>query len=131
LNGKDATIKLLMGVEITAPKPTLSPDKIPKFNAIEAMSESVNEQGSEPIFPQYDSANAKWSPEEVKDEKAQWDKVKSLWQAPELGTKCRDSTMDLWKQVMFWQNGVKADTPTLLLEKFDNLYLTAPLISVG
>lgn len=46
-----AAIKLLMVFEIMALKPTISPDKIDKFSAIDAMKEAVFLQGQEPEFP--------------------------------------------------------------------------------
>lgn len=121
----------MMGIEIIAPKPTLSEDKIPKFNAIDAMSQSVFVQGQEPIFPKYTDASGSWSPDKVEDEDGQWKAVHDLWEKPEAGVESRQKTMDLWKEAMFWEKELRGDAPEILLNKFDNLYLAAPLISVG
>lgn len=122
-----------MGIEITAPKPTLSQDQIPKFNAVDAMSQSVSVQGQEPIFPKYGDAVNTWSPAAVEDSDGQWKKVSDLWETPEAGVQSRQKTLDLWMDTMFWpkEKALKGDAPEILLKKFDNLYLLAPMISVG
>lgn len=131
LDGNDATIQLLMGAEIIAPKPTLSQDKIPRFNAIDAMSQSVSVQGQEPIFPKYVDANQNWSSDKVVDKDKQWGVVRDLWEKPEAGVESRQKTLDLWQDTIFWEKELKGDIPRTLLGKFDKLYLAAPLVSVG
>ncbi|KAA8903423.1 hypothetical protein FN846DRAFT_954000 [Sphaerosporella brunnea] len=131
LNGKDVAIQLMMGVSVAAPKALLAQDKIPKFNVVDAMSQSVNVPSHEPLFPKYAPANAAWSPDEVKDEDSQWAAVAALWRTPQGGVESRKTTLALWGEAMFWETGVTAEVPELLLEKFDNLYLSAPMISVA
>jgi hypothetical protein len=122
-----------MGAEILAPKPTLSPDKIGKFNAIDAMEQAVFPQGQEPEFPKYLDGSDNWSPQEVKpgEEKEQWDNVKAAWTNPAQGVKKRDDTANLLQRVMGWKRGLTAKAPERLVKDLGNLYLSAPMISVG
>lgn len=118
----------MMGAEITAPKPNLSPDKIGKFSAILAMEEAVLPQG---VFPKYLDGSNNWSPAPTDEGQDQWEKVKGVWTNPAQGPAKRDETVDLLKTVMGWKRSLSAKVPTRLVENLGNLYLTAPMISVG
>lgn len=122
-----------MGVQLKAPKPFLSDDLIPKFSAIDAMSQGVYLVGSEPIFPKLLDSNPAWAPAPVEDPvpPGQWEKVSKTWEDPPAKEESRTKTVTLWKEAMGWVGELSASAPRTLLSKFGTYYMAAPMLSVA
>jgi hypothetical protein len=93
LDGSKPTVALCMGLEIRAPKPILSVDKIPKFDVEDATSKDVNadanddpalvitppiEMGHQPTSVKYDTTNSDPSVRKAAAQKA-WQDTANLW----------------------------------------------------
>lgn len=131
LSGTDVAITLMMGVSIFAPMPTLCQDLIPAFDALKAMSQSVFDQGKEPIFPPANiSEEPSWEPLEGVGGEQQWVEAKNTWKTPRMGKESQQKSVDLWLAAMFWTEKLDGAMPALLNENFDDIYLAAPLLSV-
>lgn len=118
----------MMGVIIRAPDPVLSNDVIPKFNAVDAMSEEIFPQGEEKIFPPNAASSDNWLPLKAAQGSEQWSNVKTAWQAPKTNPQ---KTVDLWTNAFSWDTKLDGSLPPILLKKFDELYLAAPLLCVA
>ena len=107
---------------------------IPKFSASESMEMSVNPQGQEPEFKHIEKSSPNWVPDPamVSNPEVRWDEVPKIWKAKADEQK---KVVKNWSAAMGWvdEDWVGFGTPQLLLEEetFLNLYLAAPMISVG
>ena len=77
---------LMMGVQITAPKPVLSPDPFPAFKVADADLQRLLAERPFPTMADADAAWAPASPFTGDDVKKQYEAVHDGWINPALGT---------------------------------------------
>jgi hypothetical protein len=130
-----------MGATFLAPKPEISDgpmqDRIPAFNAQEAESEFVFSGTATDPFPTFPNANpaaTTWEPAApATGGDAQWKAVVQAWENPVLGATAADLAVEAWIGALGWTAvaDFKGDAPETLLDRFEELILAPPLISVG
>jgi hypothetical protein len=131
-----------MGATFLAPKSEISDgpkqDRIPAFNAQEAESEFVfagTTADPFPTFPESSPASTAWEPEApaTGTPDAQWKAVVQAWEHPTLGGTAADLAVEAWIGALGWRavSDFKGDAPEMLLDRFEELILAPPLISVG
>jgi hypothetical protein len=131
----DSSIKipLMMGINVSSPKPQLAPDKIPKFNFVDAMKMDVNVEGRHPRFPNYlDRIGEDFVPAPSTHGPDQWTKVKKAWEASD-SVKNSQVVLTAWCDAYKWEKDIKivALPPKRTLKKFSTVYMAAPLMCVS
>lgn len=119
----------MMGIELSSPEPHIAPDKIPKFSAIDAMSENVSEQSFEPLFKPHDNSVPAFAHNDL-TEAQRWEEVPKQWQ----DTRAKQAKMARFfaKNVGWGEDSVKdVQTPDMLWSKFKVLYMAPPMVSVA
>lgn len=130
LSSRDNTVSLMMGVTIVSPKPTISSDKIPKFNFVHAFAVDVYGPAEQkPKFPVIAKSAETFFPEKPDSGPKQWDDVKNAWAAPAAATAAK-SVLDAWKAAFGWSSEAKVQStpPPKVLSEFGQLYMSAPLL---
>ena len=129
----------MMGVNLTAPPPILSPDKLPAFNIEDADLENLT---AEKTFPQQESAHDEFRPVEPLvgpdpyPDKPQYDAVHTAWTEGTWEKEKPGSTAAFvrkWASAFGWDADTLsrvAGMPATLNAQFDNLYVAAPLLTV-
>jgi hypothetical protein len=156
LNTGGETQSMLMGLTVQAPKPALSPDQIQPFNALDAMSENVFDDGDKsdpravntmgeavaqaeadgwsPNIPTVTTPRpqASWSPaapaDSSSDPAAQWEAVSKAWQNPSQGAATAQDVLSRWKAAYGWTtNKAAAPARCSSLVTMELNYLSPPL----
>jgi hypothetical protein len=126
-----------MGVSLAAPAPTLSPDKIPKFNAISANSQDVFDPAK--AFPPVDAEAGRWLPSDPlpADQIAkQYADVEVACLNPTLGATAAQTAADLFVQAFGWVGddgkalALDGSPPEVLVGALDQFDMAPPVISV-
>ncbi|KAH8702265.1 hypothetical protein BGW36DRAFT_405079 [Talaromyces proteolyticus] len=133
MKGDQPARNLLMGIQVESPKPQLSPDKIKKFNVVNAMKMQVTiDDPKKQVLPTFPARDGRWSPAPSTGDKTQWDKVKAQWLNP-AQPHDRDVAVQCLPQILGWKNtsSLTAKLPNRLLDDFGNLYMAAPMLSVA
>ena len=121
LDGNNSTIKdALMGVQVICPLPEWPDDHIPPFNAHDAMFVEIIEGERFPIV-QPSSQSQAWLPKET-----DWNGAKSAWSLP-AQTAIEVATE--WAIAFKWIDELVGNPPTLLVDKFEEVYLRIPMIT--
>ncbi|GIK00104.1 hypothetical protein Aspvir_004119 [Aspergillus viridinutans] len=143
----DLTTDRIMGISVIAPKPFLPLDPIQPFDALAADSLPVLPDDSDTYRPAFLStlawANDAWTPQPhpagvASDNEILWKLAETAWQAAtDLGD---DGTgkkilgladvVEDWKDVMGWSGGIDAEIPTQVMNRFEQLYMSAPFVGV-
>ncbi|KAF8511750.1 hypothetical protein JB92DRAFT_2931985 [Gautieria morchelliformis] len=134
LDASGATMQLMMGASIRAPLPTISPDNIPKFNLVHAMSQDVYPSGLNPPFPPTPpEQNPEWSPAAPTSD--QYDNVKEQWANPTEGRDAGTIVFALWAEAFKWAEkdtvGMTGALPLVAVERLGQIYMSPPLLSSG
>lgn len=153
LDGTNSTVRLAMGVSITAPDPQISYDMVPAFHAADAMSQNVypevNSVVTNPFLNDSAPVQTSWLPAPVAGATAQdqWDSLQKTWiQAPGQVTPPTPSPAPSTPPVSELQNilsscasvlgwaaalpPLKGDLPKKLLGNgFDSFYLSLPQVA--
>lgn len=100
-----------MGVSLIAPEATLSKDKIPKFNALDANSVPIFGTAP-PSFPVVGDAIGLWLPDAPagmkpdgsgkEDVVKQYKDVHDTWESPLLGVGAAQKAVDCWCATYMW-----------------------------
>ncbi|KAH6949755.1 hypothetical protein BKA56DRAFT_606801 [Ilyonectria sp. MPI-CAGE-AT-0026] len=131
-----ATTSLCMGISLSAPAPTLSPDKIPKFNALAANKQDVFDP---PLgFLPMDNEAGTWLPQAPEDDIVkQYADIEAAWTAPVLGTTAAATATSLFVQAFGWLDDqgkaleLDGAPPGVLVSAMDQFYLAPPVISAS
>lgn len=115
-----------MGVTIGAPKPELSNDMIPRFNAVLENSESVFPQEEQKFLPEVEGSSGDWLPLDNRSV-GQWKDVIDAWRKLELGVGSAQDSVNVWAKVLGWGE-LNGEVPEGLLGRFGDLYIEAPLL---
>ncbi|PHH93130.1 hypothetical protein CDD83_510 [Cordyceps sp. RAO-2017] len=131
LKSDDGSLPLMMGVQITAPKPTISPDPFPAFKVADADLQSLI---AERLFPQSVDTDAAWAPTESNaDVKKQYQDALDGWTNPAAGADMQKGFVGALADCLKWDN-VKAlqsiaGIPERLKNGFMDSYVAAPLLT--
>ncbi|PHH66832.1 hypothetical protein CDD81_5964 [Ophiocordyceps australis] len=135
LNGNDGAITLMMGVQITAPKPTMSPDPFPAYKVDDADLQSLP---AEKAFPEFGNADTGSAPTKANTDVAQqFEDVLATWTKPTLGTgdDGQQGFVSILAETLKWPSGSKlkeiASIPERLGKGFKNMYVAAPLLTTA
>ena len=121
LDGNNSTIKdALMGVQVIGPLPEWPDDHIPPFNAHDAMFVEIIEDERFPIEHPSSQSQA-WLSKET-----DWQGAKSAWSSPAQTAK--EVTTD-WALAFGWIGELVGSPPALLVDKFEEVYLSVPGIT--
>ncbi|KAF8460209.1 hypothetical protein BDZ91DRAFT_799132 [Kalaharituber pfeilii] len=129
-----STVTELMGILLIPPKPALSHDMIPTFDAVESQVQDV----MDPVeFKPSIDANSSWAPvpptPPPEDDLAKpWEAVQDLWKAHAGPGGAAESTVETWRKVMGWKDkSVRGKMPKRLVDDLTKLYVAAPMIAVA
>ncbi|KAA8647060.1 hypothetical protein EYZ11_008797 [Aspergillus tanneri] len=130
LNGNNATTPLMMGLQLTAPPPTLSPDKLPQFNIEQADLQRIP---AEKPFPPCVPSHPEWEPDTAHGT-SQWTEVRDHWATPDwsTGEDGQKGFVETWAKTFRWDSeflSTLAPMPQTLKKDFLNLYVAAPLMT--
>ncbi|KAF2144842.1 uncharacterized protein K452DRAFT_265255 [Aplosporella prunicola CBS 121167] len=132
LNSSDASIPLLMGVEVKAPKPQMSQDPFPAFIVADADLQSLT---AEKPFPDIQPVNSAWAPAKPLEVEKQYDEVLKYWRSPNGGTDAQNSFVDSLARSYGWDENDKmkdiAGIPDRLSKGFMDTYVAAPMVTVA
>ncbi|KAG5765872.1 hypothetical protein H9Q72_006076 [Fusarium xylarioides] len=135
LDNNSGSLKLMMGVLMQGPPAIMSEDTLKAFNIL-AQGERVLK--AEKPFPETESPEDDWNPSKPKDGAEQWNDVHNKWSSPEWnedgdrGGDVQQSFVDSWFETFGWGKTLSGlgKLPKLLGERFGDLYVEAPLITV-
>ncbi|KAG5754239.1 hypothetical protein H9Q70_003116 [Fusarium xylarioides] len=135
LDNNSDSLKLMMGVLMQGPPAIMSEDTLKAFNIL-AQGERVLK--AEKPFPETESPEDDWNPSKPKDGAEQWNDVHNKWSSPEWnedgdrGGDVQQSFVDSWFETFGWGKTLSGlgKLPKLLGERFGDLYVEAPLITV-
>ncbi|KAH6867557.1 hypothetical protein B0T10DRAFT_597168 [Thelonectria olida] len=140
LNGDDGGVQLMMGVLLHAPPPIMSQDTLKVFSILDA---DLRELPAIKPFPDEEWSNENWGPDTTPDQDkdaAQWDKVRQKWETPEWNEDdehekesqdVQTTFVQTWAEVFQWDSTLSslAKIPKFLDQRFNDLYMTAPLMT--
>lgn len=130
LNSKKGGIPLMMGVRLTAPPPYMAPDKLPTFNIEDA---DLEELRAEKSFPNPTLSHTEWEPDDPQTGVAQWKAAHDSWTNPAwgIGPEGQVGFVRKCAEALGWDNTMSqfAAFPVRLQEKFEELYVAAPLMT--
>lgn len=120
-----------MGVTISAPSPKFPVETSKPFNPATQKSEDAF-SGNEPRFPTTSSASIKWHPAKPSEKegviaKEQWDVVSTRWHESSKN----EETVRQWRNAFSWKATLAAKAPHRFKEEFGELYMAAPMLTVG
>ncbi|KAM5366103.1 hypothetical protein ACJA88_012117 [Fusarium oxysporum] len=132
LDNNSASLKLMMGVLMEGPPAIMSEDTLKAFNIL-AQGERVLK--AKKPFPETESPKDDWNPGKTKDGAEQWNDVHNKWSSPEWNEGRGDvqqTFVDSWSENFGWGKALSevAKLPKLLGERFADLYVEAPLITI-
>jgi hypothetical protein len=136
LSGKDPSVRLPMGIQISSPSPVLSlNDTLPAFDYKTFFVEDAEKNP----FPEILAANPKWYPRPVDKPEEMWDRVREQWNGPPGLEDGAAKAVSLWANLSFakWDltkpGMISGAKPGNLLKKdvFDSLFLEAPRIAAA
>ncbi|EXK24695.1 hypothetical protein FOMG_18591 [Fusarium oxysporum f. sp. melonis 26406] len=132
LDNNSASLKLMMGVLMEGPPAIMSEDTLKAFNIL-AQGERVLK--AKKPFPETESPEDDWNPGKHKDGAEQWNDVHNTWSSPEWNEGRGDAQqtfVDSWSENFGWGKALSevAKLPKLLGERFADLYVEAPLITI-
>lgn len=126
-----------MGVLFNVPPPILSLDKLP---AAGTADKNIEEIPAEKQFPPVTSSNGRWepAPHPAGEDDQKWKSVHDTWNNPSLGKggEGQAGFVSLLAEALNWDNtdsrlSKLAGLPKRMNERFDDLFIAAPLISKG
>ena len=122
---------MAMGLLLTAPPPTMSPDKLPASNLGDAELEELRAKRH---FPPGQQSHPEWEPVAPLEGKEQWDVVHDNWQEPAwgMGEDGSKGFVSKWAEVFKWDMPAMsqlAAIPTRLEKGFMDPYVAAPLVT--
>ncbi|KAK5988133.1 hypothetical protein PT974_12273 [Cladobotryum mycophilum] len=153
-NEKDkGTVPLVMGLTIAPPIPTLSHDKLEKFNVVEDTKITVERA----VLPEGDNANEAWLPRGPDDpfdpstqrlsqvsqlenpqdppaggddeELKRWQNVKDVWWNQKNDP---ENAVELWSsRLQFAEGALSGKRPTNLLRRFNQMVPALPMVAMG
>ncbi|KAG5661276.1 hypothetical protein KAF25_005398, partial [Fusarium avenaceum] len=132
LDDNEGIVKLIMGVLMQGPPAVMSEDTLKAFNILDAGLEDLPADKS---FPDPEWSDKSWEPDEPKKGAAQWHAVHDKWKSPDWNERrskdAQTGFVDTWAKTFGWDSALSglAKIPKLLDERFDNLYVNAPLIT--
>ncbi|KAI0536511.1 hypothetical protein GGR58DRAFT_528184 [Xylaria digitata] len=135
LNSDQGAVTLMSGVQITAPKPTMSLDPFPAYEVADA---DLQRLLSERSFPAIIEADDAWGPDQQHadgDIQEQYDAVVNAWSNPPLGEgdEGRQGFVGYLAEAFKWAvvDEMKsiAGIPERLRNGFMDLYVAAPLLT--
>lgn len=137
LDADDAGVMLMMGVELTAPPPKMSEDKLQTFKILDAQLESIP---ADKFFPVEKAALRDWDAVEPLADKEQFGTVHDKWASPDwnmeeagssLETGVQKSFVSRWAEAFNWDANMSnmAKLPKRLDKRFGKLYLGAPQLT--
>lgn len=139
------TVNLVMGFEITPPKPMLYEDAIKKISVLEDTKENVLPDGA-PDLPVRQLANKAWNPrdgngcepekptppsedEDEEEEKKRWDRMKEAWETPKNDPA---DVVKVWaSRLNFAEGSLTGKRPQRLLDRFQQMIPALPQVAVG
>ncbi|KAM0188806.1 hypothetical protein ACHAPI_010415 [Fusarium lateritium] len=130
LDDNKGSVKLMMGVLMQGPPAVMSEDTLEAFDILDAGLEDLP---ADKNFPDPGWSDKSWEPDEPKKSASQWDVVHNKWKSPDWNEgEARDvqtSFVDTWANTFGWDAALSgfAKIPKLLDERFNNLYIGAPL----
>ncbi|QGI88486.1 hypothetical protein CEK25_003442 [Fusarium fujikuroi] len=135
LDNNSGSLKLMMGVLMQGPPAIMSEDTLKAFNIL-AQGERVLK--AKKPFPETELPEDAWDPSKPKDGAEQWKDVHNNWSSPEWsgntdgGSEVQQTFVDSWFEIFGWGKALSGlgKLPKLLGERFDDLYVEAPLITV-
>lgn len=114
------------GMSIRPPEPYMSQDKIPKFNLVKDMQETVFKDSKARPFPPKQATNEAWRPR-IGDQP--FKDVQKLWlDMPDDTSK---KVAQLWSKRLKFKVPVEGNKPRHLVENLHRLIPASPLIAVG
>jgi hypothetical protein len=132
LDDDKGSVKLMMGVLLQGPLAVMSKDTLKAFDILDAGLEDIP---ADKTFPDPGWSDESWEPDEPKEGAAQWDAVHVKWKSPDWNDgEAKDvqtGFVDTWAKTFGWDSALSglAKIPKLLDERFNNLYVGAPLIT--
>lgn len=122
LDGGDSTIKdMLTGMHVIAPEPEYPDDHIPPFNAHDAMYIEITKDEVFPAKNPSPEENA-WLPTTT-----DWKGAKKAWSSPSETAK--QAVAAEWARVFGWVDKIVGSSPAVLVDKFEEVYLSVPGIT--
>ncbi|KAL7939904.1 hypothetical protein V8C35DRAFT_18625 [Trichoderma chlorosporum] len=128
------TKQLMTGIDIQAPDAELSSESPIQFNVVEALGEAVFASTSPqaPKFPALKPAAGSWRPDEPSpDWKTDRDIIKKEWESKQ---DTAEDVLNMWKDLsafkMWDTSKLSGATPKKTLERFEELYLAMPRLTV-
>ena len=113
---------MLTGMRVIAPKPEL-PDNyndIPPFSAHDAMCEDIIKDER---LPSTGPVSTKWVPKQ-----STYDDVKKAWAVnPDLSSRLATA----WANAFNWKDKLSGSPPTVLVDKFKDVYLSCPGVTAA
>ncbi|EWG51742.1 hypothetical protein FVEG_10633 [Fusarium verticillioides 7600] len=136
LDNNSGSLKHIMGVLMQGPPAKMSEDTLKAFNIL-AQGERVLQ--AEKPFPETESPEDDWNPSKPKGGKEQWDDVHNKWSTSEWnedgdgGSDVQQTFVDTWFEALKWRKALSGlgKLPKLLGERFGDLYVEAPLMTVS
>ncbi|KAF4332926.1 transcriptional activator srcap [Fusarium beomiforme] len=132
LDDNEGSVKLMMGVLMQGPPAVMSKDTLKAFDILDAGLEDLP---ADKNFPDPGWSDKSWEPDEPKKGAAQWDVVHDKWKSPDWNEgEAKDvqtGFVDTWAKTFGWDSALSglAKIPKLLDERFNSLYVGAPLIT--
>jgi hypothetical protein len=124
-----------MGLSLSAPAPTLSPDKILKFDALAAAKQDVFDP---PLpFPPITAEAGAWVPADPQRAVQQYADVNAAWLDPAVGTGAAATATALFVRAFGWIGddgkalALYGEPPRVLIGGLDQFDLAPPVISVS
>lgn len=121
----------MAGVQVTAPKPTMSPDPFPAYKVADA---DLQELIAERPFPTIVTADDAWAPAKPDSEvETHYKAVHNAWSNPVQGDQVQKGFVGSLAKSLGWNDasGLRsiAGIPDRLKKGFMNMYVASPLMT--